>query len=73
MAKITLNLPSLGLRAIAVKSTATALSLTKGIRTSVSNFAHDVQEEVDKPTPDKAESDENSEPKKSPFDFVRRA
>lgn len=70
MAKITLNLPSL--RAIAIKSTATALSLTKGLRTSVSNFAHDVQTEADKPKPEKAASDESSGPK-SPFDFVRKA
>ena len=70
MAKITLNLPSL--RAIAVKSTATAVSLTKGLRTSVSNFAHDVQEEVDNPDPVEAEANETGK-SKLPFDFARKA
>jgi len=70
MAKITLNLPSL--RAIAVKSTATAVSLTKGIRTSVSNFAHDVQEEIDTPKPEEAEANETGK-SKLPFDFARKA
>ena len=70
MAKITLNLPSL--RAIAVKSTATAVSLTKGLRTSVSNFAHDVQEEIDTPKPEEAEANETGK-SKLPFDFARKA
>ena len=70
MAKITLNLPSF--RAFAVKSSAIAVNLTKGIRTSVSNFAHDVQEEIATPKPEEAEANETGK-RKLPFDFARKA
>ena len=70
MAKITLSVPNL--RNVAFKSTATVLSLAKGIKKSTSSFTEDVKKEMDKPEEQANEADSKAK-RKLPFDFARKA